>query len=342
MLCVVLICMWNYIHPVAKCNLQGTNPTNQIPAKLRLCIPQLFQSRIFKGVHWYSISGGTQILRKHYFSGRMKWFIGAFTVAAILAVAQSESSFIDYSAQVKWPGVCTTGKKQSPINVITSNVQCNANLTPLTLNNAYYQRVSGTFKNNGHSVDFTPDTVNAIMATPVGNYKLKSFHMHWGAGQGKGSEHLVNGVASELEVHFVHEKVNAQSTTASDYYAVLSVRGSMQYDFTYGIFSQLDVTKIINSGTEITVSDIYMPSLLPYNGDYYYYQGSLTTPTGGSIPTCSETVQWFLLKNTIAVPLTFLANLRKVRDNSGKIGNPITTNYRKTQPLNGRIVTQVC
>ena len=263
----------------------------------------------------------------------MKWFIGVFTIAAVLAVTQSKSSYINYSAQYKWPGVCTTGQKQSPINVITSNVQCNANLTPLQLSNEYSQEISGTFENNGHSVDFTPDSsVNAIMTTPVGNYKLKSFHMHWGAGQGKGSEHLVNGVASELEVHFVHVKVNAKITTASDYYAVLSVRGSMHYDFTYGIFSQLDVTKVLKYGAKSSVSGIYMSLLLPYNRDYYYYQGSLTTPD------CNESVQWFLLKNTIAVPLPFLAKLRKVRDN---IGNPITTNYRKTQPLNGRIVTQV-
>ena len=265
----------------------------------------------------------------------MKWSIRVFTIAAVFAVVQSES-YINYSAQDSWPKVCTTGQKQSPINVITSNVQCNSQLTRLTLSDEYFQQVSGDFKNNGHSVDFTPDSnVNAVMTTPVGNYKLKSFHMHWGAGQGKGSEHLVNGIASELEVHFVHEKVNAQSKTASDYYAVLSVRGSMQYEFTYGIFSQLDVTRIVDHGTNIRVTGIYMSSLLPNNGDYYYYQGSLTTPD------CNESVQWFLLKHRIAVPLTFLANLRKVRDNS-KNRNPITANYRQTQPLNGRIVTQVC
>ena len=268
-----------------------------------------------------------------FFGRMMRWFIGVFTIAVILTVAQSKSSYINYSAQNTWPGVCTTGKKQSPINVITSNVQCNAYLTPLALNNAYYQQISGTLENNGHSVKFKPtSSVNAIMTTPVGYYKLDSFHMHWGAGQGKGSEHLVNGIASELEVHFVHKKVNAQSTTASDYYAVLSVRGSMHYVSSYGIFSKLDVTKIVNSGTKITISGIRMSLLLPSSGAYYYYQGSLTTPD------CNETVQWFLLKNTIVVPRPFLVNLRKVRDNYGK---PITFNYRQTQPLNGRIVYQV-
>ena len=53
--------------------------------------------------------------------------------------------------------------------------------------------------------------------------------MHWGAGQGQGSEHLINGVASELGIHFVHKKVNIVDDTASDAYAVLSVRGSVQY-----------------------------------------------------------------------------------------------------------------
>ena len=261
----------------------------------------------------------------------MKWFIGIITIAAVLTVAQS---YIDYSAQNKWPGVCTTGQKQSPINIITNNVQCNPLLTHLKLSIEYFQKISGTFKNNGHSVEFTPESsVNAIMKTPVGNYRLKSFHMHWGTSQGKGSEHLINSKASELEVHFVHVKENARSTSASDYYAVLSVRGNMQVVFTYGIFSQLDVKEIVKYGATISVSGIRMSSLLPDNtGDYYYYQGSLTTPD------CNESVQWFLLKNTIAVPLPFLANLKKVHDNHG---NPITVNYRKTQPLNGRTVTQV-
>ena len=273
---------------------------------------------------------------QRYFSqvGRMKCFIGFFIIAAVLTVAQSGESDYSYSAQYEWPGSCLTGKKQSPINVITRNVQCNSALTSLWLSHEYYYPMDGLFKNKGHTVQFTPKSgINARMMTPIGTYKLLQVHMHWGTGHGQGSEHFVDGVASELEVHFVHQKEGAVDTTACDYYAVLGVRGSLSYVASSGIFSQLDVTNIKTYGAySIHVHGISLSDLLPSNLDYYYYQGSLTTPG------CDETVQWFLLKNTISVPSAYLANLREVLD---KYRHPVTSNYRYYQALNGRVV-QVC
>ena len=265
----------------------------------------------------------------------MKYFSGLFTIAAVVTVAQSEgTSDYSYSAQSKWSKTCVTGMKQSPINVKTWDVQCNYALTSLWLSDEYYYSMDGTFENKGHTVEFTPNSgTNAYMQTPVGKYNLVQVHMHWGTGQGQGSEHLVDSVASELEVHFVHQKDGAVDATGSDKYAVLSVRGTMWYVFSGGIFSKLDVTNIKTNGSNpISVTGVYLSDLLPSNLDYYYYQGSLTTPR------CDEKVRWFLLKNTIGVPQTYLAKLRTVQDKSGEA---ITFNYRNTQALNGRIV-QVC
>ena len=265
----------------------------------------------------------------------MNWCIGILTIATIFTLGQSSTkSDYSYTAQDRWPGVCTTGRRQSPINVITRNVQCSTNLRPLQFNNEYYQPISGSWKNNGHGVEFTlDDKVNAIMKTPVGQYKLVSLHFHWGAGQGQGSEHLINGRASELEIHFVHENMNNVADTAKNAKAVLSVRGGMRYVPINGIYSQLDVTSIRSYGSnEIPISGIYLSSLLPYNKDYYYYEGSLTTPD------CNEIVQWFLVKQEIVVPANYLANLRTVRDKNGDL---INFNYRNPQALNGRTVYEV-
>lgn len=266
----------------------------------------------------------------------MEFITEVLIIAAIVTLAQSSTtSDYSYSAQDEWPGVCTTGQRQSPINVITRNVHCNAYLSPLQFSNEYCRPMSGNWENKGHAVEFTPKSgINAIMTTPVGQYKLQQLHFHWGAGQGQGSEHLINGVASELEIHFVHKKVNIVDETARDAFAVMSVRGSMQDAPIGGVFSQLDVSNIKSYGSSpVPISGIYLSSLLPGNSDYYYYQGSLTTPD------CNEIVQWFLLKDTIGVPASYLASLRTVRD---KDGNPIRFNFRKTQPLNGRTVYQVC
>ena len=265
----------------------------------------------------------------------MKCFIGLFTIAAILIVAQSAESDYSYSAQNAWPETCVTGKKQSPINVITSNVQCNGALTSLWLSSEYYYPIPGIFENKGHTVQFTPRSgTSARMLTPFGTYNLVQVHMHWGTYLGLGSEHYVDGVGSDLEVHFVHQKEGAVDTTSCDYNAVLSVRGSLVYAASGGIFNLLDVTNINTYGAYVSYDyGISLSELLPRNLDYYYYQGSLTTPN------CDEKVQWFLLKSTISVPSAYLANLRNVRD---KLGNPITFNYRYLQPLNGRVVQVLC
>lgn len=268
----------------------------------------------------------------------MKWFIGVIIVASVLAVQSRHTKHryvnFRYSAQNKWPGACTSGQKQSPINVITKDVKCNTSLTALQLNNQYFERTYGIFENNGHSVVFTPlSRINAVMTTPVGQYKLLSVHMHWGpAGHSRGSEHLVDSKASDLEVHFVHVKQRAQDKTASDYHAVLSVRGNLNHKKLTGIFTKLDVTKVKKYRSKIYVSGIHLSSLIPSNLDYYYYQGSLTTPS------CDQNVQWFLLKNKIEVDTYYVALLEYVRSRYGK---RIVSNCRQIQALNGRTVTQV-
>ena len=72
--------------------------------------------------------------------------------------------------------------------------------------------------------------------------------------------------------------------------------------------------------------------LLPSDLSYYYYEGSLTTPT------CDQVVQWFLLKETISIPSAYLMQLREVEEN--KQGDLLTFNYRDTQDLNGRQVSR--
>ena len=117
--------------------------------------------------------------------------------------------------------MCEIGKRQSPIAIDSDNAFIDASLGPLQF--LHYEKLRhGLFTNNGHSVVFTLDNQENFDGKSnlsalengrpmikggglVGEYYLTQLHFHWGNGSvGQGSEHVVNGKAAPLEVHFVH------------------------------------------------------------------------------------------------------------------------------------------
>ena len=67
-----------------------------------------------------------------------------------------------------------------------------------------------------------------------------------------------------------------------------------------GVWSALNATGLQAQFQAEIRSTVRYSDLLPDELDYYYYEGSLTTPG------CSEVVQWFLLKQTIEIPTAYL------------------------------------
>ena len=250
----------------------------------------------------------------------------------LVVISIAESASFSYREQDQWPGICVEGNtgRQSPINIVTRKVK-QRKLAPLKFNSAFYKGVEGEFENTCQNVEFTPGkSVNAIVQTPVGKYKLLQFHFHWGRQTDEGTEHLVNGKAEEFEIHFVCEKIGGKDPTVGDAMAVIAVRGKVSRRPIRGVFKTLDASKIIEVDSATPISKIVIADLLPKNCDYYFYEGSLTTPD------CDETVQWFVLKHTIHVPAAYLAQLRKIE--MDEAGNRLTFNFRTPQDLNGRVV----
>ena len=262
----------------------------------------------------------------------MKTLVLLTTLFALFAAVHSAT--FSYTAQNTWPGICVTGNtgRQSPIDIITDDVEDDDEfLSALSFNSDYTSLVDGEFENTCSNVEFTPDSsVNAVVTTPVGSYKLLQFHFHWGAQSGEGTEHLVDGVAEEFEAHFVHEKVNGTNSSAGDALAVIAIRGKVVGGSIKGILSELDASQISAVHTKIDVKDILMTDLFPNSRDYYYYEGSLTTPD------CCEIVQWFVFKNLIEIPQAYLDDLRLIEKDAS--GNLLGFNFRDTQNLNNREV----
>lgn len=97
--------------------------------------------------------------------------------------------------------------------------------------------------------------------------------------------------------------------------------------------SKSEKTKKLTRSSEAAVSGtIRLDSMLPVGGlpgNYYYYSGSLTTPT------CDESVLWTVFDTTNTISESQLAMFRTLTNG----GVSLNDNYRPPQPLNGRTVS---
>ena len=258
-------------------------------------------------------------------------------MTSILVVNSHEYALWDYKDRGEtWKSVQNWfcgGERQSPIDIITNILVKNSNLTDLKLTN-FDQRFDGDWTNTGQTVKFTPSpsssTAAAVFDNHRGSYILQQFHFHWGSLQ-NGSEHCLDGQSFIGELHFVTRKTTG-SPTSGDAFAVLGVwlvdDPGLVLDATVWMELLNNLPK--ENSDANTASGLRLSDFIPEDLSYYYYEGSLTTPP------CNEVVQWFMLRNPIRVPSTFLTAL--CNSVSGADGEPLRMNYRDLQPLNKRSV----
>jgi len=239
---------------------------------------------------------------------------------------------------------CAAGKSQSPINVVTADVQRAGEAQTLGWNipdksAAQYARyVKGkggdaTYElYNGHT--FQVEHIDATFTYNNVVYKLKQFHMH------TLSEHTIDGEHSDVEMHFVHTTEDAAAANkvlvVGAMFKVSAGQGSP--DFVRGLVKA--IPKLSAQPTAIVpidfqqVAQTVMIGSLAHRGanaadfapnfkNYLTYQGSFTTPP------CTEGVQWLLLRNPIYI----------YGDDAKALHALMGDNFRPVQPLNGRVVS---
>ncbi|XP_015686335.1 carbonic anhydrase 2-like, partial [Protobothrops mucrosquamatus] len=132
-----------------------------------------------------------------------------------------------------------------------------------------------------------------------GIYKLKQFHIHWGSCEGQGSEHTVDGVKYDAELHLVHwnTKYGAfeEAVKHPDGLAVVGVFLKVGSPC-LGLQKVVDVLDSIkHKEKEANFTNFDPTGLLPASLDYWTYLGSLTTPP------LLECVTWIVLKEPVSV-----------------------------------------
>ncbi|XP_021289677.1 alpha carbonic anhydrase 1, chloroplastic [Herrania umbratica] len=251
----------------------------------------------------------------------------ALTLLLGVASATDAPSAIEFSysgnnGPVKWGNLdptfsaCSSGKKQSPINIQKNQTVPNRALKPLDRN---YTPANATFVNNGFNVGLRFEEYAGELSIDGKNYSLKQMHWHIP------SEHRIDGQQFAAELHLVHR---AEDNS-------LAVVGILYLEddadpFVSKLMDGLD--KLAKEQckpdeiAEIPIGTIDPKHLKRSSRKYYRYVGSLTTPP------CSENVTWSILGKVRSISKEQIAALQT------PVKSDCKENARPCQAMNGRKV----
>ncbi|XP_044279852.1 carbonic anhydrase 2-like [Varanus komodoensis] len=240
-----------------------------------------------------------------------------------------------------WHVTCpiANGDRQSPIDIQTKAAKYDPSLKSLSI--SYDPSAAKNIVNNGHSfnVEFDDSGDKCVLkGGPIeGTYKLIQFHIHWGSCEGQGSEHTVDGVKYDAELHLVHWNTKYSSFTEAvkhpDGLAVVGVflKVGSACPGIQKVVDALDTIK--HKGKQAAFTNFDPTGLLPASRDFWTYPGSLTTPP------LLECVTWIVLKEPVTVSKEQMNKLRCLCFNDENEPQCcMVDNWRPCQPLKNREV----
>ena len=177
------------------------------------------------------------------------------------------SSEWSYKNQKDW--YMQTGKMQSPINIPTKSAIDAKVYSNLVLD--YKNDVKEEIENNGHSIEIVSKGKAVLNKR---DFDLLAVHSH------SPSEHTYDSKYYPLELHFVHKATDGRLGVVG----VVAQEGKENPEF----------QKMLD-GIKPGHAEIDLNKMLPSEGTYYHYLGSLTTPP------LTENVEWYLLKTPITL-----------------------------------------
>lgn len=196
--------------------------------------------------------------------------------------------------------LCSTGKTQSPVDIV------GAYSTDIHDIRFDYRASALNIFNNGHTIEVNYDAGSSITYKGV-TYNLRQFHFH------HPSEHTIEGVATPLEVHFVHQDADGNLAVV----AVMLTEGDATNEAFAAVFDHLPAEE---SEVETLDASVNAAAMLPESAIYFTYTGSLTTPP------CSEGVRWFVMQEPVALSAEQIEAFSAIFE----------LNARPVQPLNAR------
>ena len=159
------------------------------------------------------------------------------------------------------------------------------------------------------------------------NYVFSQLHFHWGSSPTKGgSEHVINLKRYPAEMHMVHfnskYKTLSEAVNHADGLAIFAIFiDTNTTNYSPPMYSKLwrwdtafqSLTSVFNQFQTDDGSEVKLPKhfplwyLLPDDlGNFYRYQGSLTTPG------CSEIVAWTIFDSPITISPFLVATITDI------------------------------
>jgi len=219
------------------------------------------------------------------------------------------------------------GKRQSPVDISSVDVEegvgavCVRTIPCPLLN----------LENTGVSwqLHFHDPTVATLSGGALDNvYQVVQIHAHWGGCEGRGSEHRIDGISYDAEIHIVHYNTKYSSAGEAfdkeDGLAVLGLLvkvGEKEHPELQKICEKLPEVENPFDKTQLETT-VDVAALLPKDRSFFTYPGSLTTPP------LYESVTWTLFSEPIEVSQSQLAAMRALKTGCGQKKSCLADNFR--------------
>merc|ERR1739844_108457 len=244
-----------------------------------------------------------------------------------------------------WAGTCSSGTKQSPIDVKTADLVVESTDPGEIMLTGHDIQLTGSVKTDSRQIYFVPTAPasgfrpilsgGALSSSKV--YVFDHFEFKFGQTSATGSEHLIDSKQYPMEIQFVYfdQTTHADAATAGAHAnadSVVVVSYLVETDTTDNT-ALTDVMTAITAApkpaatyeaVEETGKTVTLKTLMgdiDSIKDYYYYAGSQSSSN------CEENVKWIIATEKLKISTTQLALFPLLLDADGSTGF-VYNNYR--------------